>query len=157
MLRRCAVCRIFPLLLIPLFLACADKGDGGGDDVVDPSLPRVAGTWSYSISNLSGGGITCFQSGTTLNLYQYGATVTGSFSGGVFVCGLVTVFVTDGRIINGSVTSGGAVSFDMRTCDWHNSGILSADSMSGTTTVPVDPGPPVGRVTLTGTFAAVRQ
>jgi len=151
------VWRVLPLLLIPLFLACADDGDGEGDDVVGPSLPRVTGTWSYSMSNLSGGGISCFESGTTLNLYQHGTTFTGSFSGGVFICGLDAVFVADGRVINGSITSDSAVSFDMRTDGWHNSGTLSGDSMSGTATVPLDAGPPVGRVTLTGTFAAVRQ
>lgn len=149
------MCRILPLLLIPLFLACAD--DGEGDDVVGPSHPYVTGTWSYSMSNLSGGGISCFESGTTLTLYQSGTTFSGTFSGGVFICDLNEVFVADGRVINGSVTSDSAVSFDMRTSDWHNSGTVSGNSMSGTATVPLDAGPPVGRVTLTGSFAAVRQ
>ena len=151
--------RILPLLIISLFLACGD-GDGGGDGdgMMGPTTPNVAGTWSYSISSLSGGGTTCFASGTTMNLFtQSEMTFTGTYSGGFFICGFVELFVADGTVRNGSVTSDSVVSFDLGLSAWHNSGTISGDSMSGAVTVPVDLGPPVGRVTMSGTFAGIRQ
>ncbi len=151
--------RILPLLIISLFLACGD-GDGGGDGdgMMGPTTPNVAGTWSYGISSLSGGGTTCFASGTTMNLInQSEMTFTGTYSGGFFICGFVELFVADGTVRNGSITSDSAVSFDLGLSAWHNSGTISGDSMSGTVTVPVDLGPPVGRITMSGTFAGIRQ
>ncbi len=147
---------IFLLLSITLFLAC-DDGDGDTDGTTGPSSPRVAGTWSYSISNLSNADISCYETGTTLDLNQSGTTFTGSFAGGLFVCDTITVFVVEGDVLNGSVTSDSAVSFDLRTSDWHNAGTLSGNAMSGTVEVLINLGPPFGRVTLTGAFACVRR
>ena len=151
--------RVLPLLIISLFLACGDGDSGGdGDGMMGPTTPNVAGTWSYSISSLSGGGTTCFASGTTMILInQSEMTFTGTYSGGFFICGFVELFVADGTVRNGSVTSDSVVSFDLGLSAWHNSGTISGDSMSGTVTVPVDLGPPVGRITMSGTFAGIRQ
>ena len=75
---RYAVRRILLLLLIPVFLACGD--DGG--DIAGPSIPSVAGSWTYDASSLSGSGISCSVFGTSLVLTQSGGTFTGSYSGG---------------------------------------------------------------------------
>ena len=103
--------RIPLLLLIPVFLACG--GDDG--DIMGPSIPSVAGSWTYSATNLSGSGISCSVSGTSLVLNQSGGTFTGSYSGGTLSCsgGGVTLSapVGSGIVVNGSVTSAGAVSF----------------------------------------------
>ena len=155
---RYAMRRILLLLLIPVFLACGD--DGG--DTTGPSIPSVAGSWTYNASNLSGGGISisCSVSGTSLVLTQSGGTFTGSYSGGTISCsgetGTPSVPVGSGTVANGSVTSAGAVSFDFDTQDWQNTGTLSGNSISGTATVRIDLGSPTGVVTVSGNFSAAR-
>ncbi len=149
---------ILLLLLIPVFLACGD--DGG--DTTGPSIPSVAGSWTYNAGNLSGGGISisCSVSGTSLVLTQSSGTFTGSYSGGTISCsgpgGTESASVGSGTVANGSVTSAGAVSFDLDTQDWQNTGTLSDNSISGTATVRIDLGSPTGVVTVSGNFSAAR-
>ncbi len=154
---RYAVRRMLLLLLIPVFLACGD--DGG--DIMGPSIPSVAGPWAYDASSLNGSGLSCNVSGTSLVFTQSGGTLTGSHSGGTISCagptGTVSLPVGSGTIVNGSVTSAGAVSFDLDTQDWRNTGTLSGNSISGTATVRIDLGSPTGVVTLSGNFSAARQ
>ncbi len=151
---RYAMRRIPLLLLIPVFLAC------GGDDIMGPSIPSVDGSWTYNVTNLSGSGISCNVSGTSMVLTQSGGTFTGSYSGGTSSCtgpaGPISTPIGSGPVANGSVTSAGAVSFDIDTQDWRNTGTLSGNSMSGTVTVRLDLGAPTGVVLLSGNFSAAR-
>ncbi len=153
---RYAVRRILPLLLIPVFLACSD--DSG--DIMGPSMPSVAGSWTYSATNLSGSGVSCSVSGTSLVITQSSGTFTGSYNGGTLSCtgGGVTSSspVGSGTIVSGSVTSAGATSFDFDTQDWRNTGTLSGNSISGTVVVRIDLGAPTGVITLSGNFSAAR-
>lgn len=153
---RYAVRRLLLLPLIPVFLACG--GDNG--DIMGPSIPSVAGSWTYSATNLSSSGVSCSVSGTSLVFTQSGGTFTGSYSGGTISCsgGGATVSspVGSGIVVNGSVTTAGAVSFDFDTQDWRNSGTLSGNSISGTVTIRLDLGAPTGVVTLSGNFSAGR-
>ena len=153
---RYAVRRILLLLLIPVFLAC-----GGDDsDIMGPSIPSVAGSWTYNATNMTGSGVSCSVSGTSLVLTQSSGTFTGSYSGGTISCsgpgGTANVPLGSGTVANGSVTSAGAVSFDFDTQDWRNTGTLSGNSISGTVVVRLDLGAPTGVVTLSGNFSAAR-
>ncbi len=153
---RYAMRHILLLLLIPVFLACGD--DGG--DTTGPSIPSVAGSWTYNATNLSGSGVSCSVSGTSLALAQSGGTFAGSYSGGTISCsgpgGTESNPAGSGTVANGSVTYAGAVSFDFDTQDWQNTGTLSGNSMSGTATVRIDLGAPTGVITLSGNFSAVQ-
>ena len=62
-------------------------------------------------------------------------------------------FTASGSVVNGSV-SGNTVNFDLDTQDFHHTGTLSGNSMSGTATWTFDLGAPVGEVTLSGNWSA---
>ena len=154
-----AVWRTLLLLLIPVFLACGGDDDGAGG-MMGPSIPSIAGSWTYNASNLSGSGVSCGVSGTSLAFTQSAGTFTGTYTGGTLSCtgpgGTVTGSVGSATVANGSVTTAGAVSFDFDTQDWRNTGTLSGNSISGTATVRLDFGSPTGVITLSGNFSAAR-
>ena len=139
--------RILLLTLIPVFLAC-------------DSTPDVAGSWGYSATNLSGSGVSCSVTGTSMVITQSESTFTGTYTGGTFSCsgpgGTLSSTIGSGTVVNGSVTDEGVVSFDLDTQDWRNTGSLSGNSISGTVTVRFDLGTPIGVVTLSGNFSAAR-
>jgi hypothetical protein len=99
-------------------------------------------------------------SGTTLTLQQAGSTFTGSYTGGTVTCtgpgGTFSDDVGAGIVANGSI-AGSNVSFDFDSSDHRHTGTLSGNSISGTVTIRLDLGSPLGVVTLTGNFAAVRR
>ena len=152
-----AVRRTLLLLLIPVFPACSGDADGAGG-MMGPSIPSVAGSWTYNASNLSGSGVSCGVSGTSLAFTQSAGTFTGTYNGGTLSCtgpgGTVTGSVGSGTVANGSVTTAGAVSFDFDTQDWRNTGTVSGNSISGTVVVRIDLGAPSGVVTRSGNFSA---
>lgn len=41
---------------------------GCGSDSTGPKVPDISGTWTLSLTNLSGSGISCSSSGTTMLL-----------------------------------------------------------------------------------------
>ena len=153
---RYAVRRTLLLLLIPVFLACGGDDDG----LMGPSISSVAGSWTYNMTNLSGGGLSCSATGTSMIFTQSASTFTGTYNGGTLSCisGGVTVSapVGTGTVVNGSVTTAAAVSFDFDTQDWRNTGTLSGNSISGTVVVRIDLGAPTGIITLSGNFSAAR-
>ena len=128
--------RLFILAAITTLAACGDSTSPG---------PNLGGSWLYSVSNLTSGSVTCSSSGTTLSITQSGATFSGSYSGGTLTCltpsGSSSGLIGTGAVVSGSL-SGNAVSFDLDTGDWHNSGSISGGSMSGSVTV---------RLTISGT------
>jgi hypothetical protein len=142
-----------------LAIAASLSSSGCGDDATQPG-PDVNGTWEYNATNIAGTGVSCGISGITMNLSQSGSTFTGTYSPGSVTCtgpgGTFTDQFDPGVVANGSLI-GNNVSFDFDTSDMRHTGTLAGNSISGTVTVRGDLGDPIGEVTLTGPFAAVRR
>lgn len=133
----------------------------GGDNGTGPTATDVTGAWSTSLSNMSGGGVSCNSTAPTqLTLNQAGTSFSGSYSGGELFCsgpgGTGSIPVGSGSVINGTL-SGGNLSFDLDTPDFHHTGSVSGTSMSGTAQWTMDFGIPVGVVTLNGSWGAAKQ
>jgi hypothetical protein len=131
----------------------------GGGDVSGPTNANIAGSWTYTMTNLAGGGLTCFSSGTTMTFSQSGATFTGTYSGGTLSCsapgfGPVSQTIGNGTIATGTVNIN-SVSFDLDTSDWRNTGTVSGNSISGTVVVRFTSGST--SVILNGSFAAIKR
>lgn len=143
--------RRFSIALLGV-LACGDDNGAG------PGSVNVTGTWSASLTNLSGSGVSCSSTTPTqLTLDQTGTTFSGSYNGGELFCsgpgGTGPVPVGSGSVVNGTV-SGSNLSFDLDTPDFHHTGTVSGSSMSGTAQWTMDVGLPLGMVTLTGNWEA---
>lgn len=140
--------RLSPLLLA---FAIACGGDGTGPGI------NLTGNWLYSTSNVSGSGLSCSSSGTTLSITQQGSTFSGTYSGGTITCNIGGVTesapIGVGSVVSGSL-AGTAVTFDLDTSDWRNSGTVSGNSMSGSLIVRLV----IDNVayTLTGNWGASR-
>jgi hypothetical protein len=120
--------RRFAFLMLAMALsACSDS--------TGPKNANISGSWTYNVSNLSGGGLSCNASGTTVTISQTGTTFTGTYSGGTLSCGTVgNVSIGSGTVANGTVTNN-SVTFNFDTQDWTNTGSVSGNSIAGTTTV----------------------
>lgn len=93
---------------------------GCGDSPSEPRTPNLSGRWTYSATNISGGGGSCDVAGVTLNLTQSGTTFSGSATGGVLTCRAggesVSVNLTSAVVANGSI-NGNQIVFDIDTPD----------------------------------------
>ena len=140
-----------------LFLASC--GGGGADSPAGPVNANVSGGWTYSATNLTGGGATCNASGVVLTINQSGSTFTGSYSGGTITCSAPGVPTESGDFGTGTVANGtiaiNSVAFNFDTSDWANTGTVSGNSMSGTAVVRVSTGQ--STYILTGNFGATRR
>lgn len=140
-------------LALPAFSAC------GGGDSTGPSDANVGGVWTFSISNMSGQGVSCRLGNTPLTLSQSGRTFTGSYGPGTITCQAGSEAfsgTTQGTIVSGTVDAN-AVQFDLDTQDFHHTGSISGNSMSGSARWILDLGGSVGVITLNGNWAAARQ
>lgn len=129
----------------------------GGDSTGPGATANVTGTWSGTVSNLSGSGVVCQITGATITLSQSGATFTGTYTNALISCtanGQTQSGLTAGSIVNGKVT-GTAVEFDFDTPDAHATGTISGNSMSGSTTFRINTGSTT--VNLVGQWSAARQ
>jgi hypothetical protein len=131
---------------------------GCGDDPSTPGGVNLGGSWTATLSDMSGSGVSCSSAGpTTLTINEQNGTFTGSYSGGEMTCsspvGQVSVPVGTGSILNGTL-DGSAVAMDLDTPDFHLTGTISGVNMSGTALRVVDVGPQT--VTLNGNWAATR-
>jgi hypothetical protein len=152
------IVKLLPPSLLAFAFAC------GGDNGAGPAGPNsnpatnLSGDWRYATANVSGSGISCSSSGTVLTITQQGNAFSGSYSGGTLTCTTggptQSVAVGTGAVVAGTV-SGSTVSFDLDTSDWHDTGSVSGNSMSGSVTVrlAVD----YQTFTLTGNWGASRQ
>ncbi len=133
------VTRTHSHILLTLVLVSVAGCGGEQPLAASPEIPSIAGTWTFNASNLSGGGFSCDAFAYRLSVNQSGTTFTGSYSDGTIRCtedgktfevgpGLT------GTIVNGTVTESGSVGFDLDTQDFHQTGTVSGDSMSGTAT-----------------------
>src|SRR5512141_2131572 len=99
--------RLAVFTLAAMLCACSDS--------TGPKDANVSGSWTYSVSNLSGAGLSCNASGTTVTISQTGSTFTGSYSGGTLSCGSSgNVDVGSGTVANGTV-SNNTVTFNFDT------------------------------------------
>ena len=140
---------------------CGVVACGGGDNTEPPPAADVSGTWSASVSNMTGGAISCSSTGATqLTLNQTRDTFSGAYEGGELTCsgprGALSASVLSGSLRNGTV-DGNNVSFDIDTPDSHFSGTVSGTSMFGTGRWRIDFGTPNGVVTLDGNWEAAKQ
>lgn len=123
-----------------------------------PVSPDLNGTWTLSMSNLTGPGVTCTASGTTLDLTTSRGTFSGTYSGGEYTCTdgcqSVTIEVGSGQIVDGGIVRD-TVAFDFGSTANTFNGQLTDGAMSGTVTITVQPS--VGApVTLSGNWSATR-
>jgi hypothetical protein len=145
------------LAFIVLALA-ALTGCGGGDST-GPSNANVGGTWTLTMSNLSGQGVSCSLGSTPLTITQSGTTFSGSYGPGTITCSAgsqSTDISVQGIIVNGTI-DGNAVTFDMDTQDFHQTGSVAGTSMSGTARWTFDLGGSIGIVVLNRNWAAAKQ
>jgi hypothetical protein len=131
----------------------------GGSDATGPSNASVGGAWILNVSNLSGQGVSCSLAAAPMTLVQTGTTFSGSYGPGTITC--VSGGQSVGGEIEGIVASGtidgNAVAFDLDTQDFHLTGSVSGNSMSGTARWTLDLGGSTGVVVLNGNWSAVRQ
>jgi len=132
----------------------------GGDNTSPSGNVNVSGTWLLSLSNFSGGGLSCSGSGVQLGLSQSSTVFTGTHVGGTLTClangQTVSGQLAQGTILNGTV-AGSTINFDVDTPDSHFTGTVTGNSMSGTGTDKEDFGAPVGVIVLTGSWGATKQ
>jgi hypothetical protein len=133
--------------------------DGGQPPSAPPgSTANVAGTWTFTISNLTGGGVTCNLADTPMTLTQSGTAFSGTYGPGSLSCtgpsGLQSGLV-QGYVIHGTV-NGLTVAFDLDTPDAHHTGTSTGSLMSGTATYRVSDGSGA-IVILSGSWSASRQ
>lgn len=146
------------LLAFAVIALAALIGCGGGDPA-GPSNANVAGTWTLTMSNLSGEGVSCNLGSTPLTITQSGTTFSGSYGPGAFTCSAGSQssgVQVHGTVVNGTI-DGNAVTFDMDTQDFHQTGSVAGTSMSGTARWTFDLGGSTGIVVLNGNWAAASQ
>ena len=134
-------------------------GACGGDDSTGPSRANVAGSWTLSASNVSGQGVSCNLGNTPMTLTQSGGTFTGTYGPGTLTCvagGESISGTTQGTIVSGTVDIN-AVQFDLDTQDFHHTGTVAGNSMSGTARWTFDLGAGIGVVVLNGNWSAAKQ
>ena len=134
--------------------AGCDDDDGMGPEAVD-----LTGTWTYSATNLAGGGLTCSFTGIQATVQQSASTFSGTTQGGSYLCeSLLGNLGADlgAQTISGGTIAGSDVGFQIDgVLLFTHSGTVSGNSMSGTVvaTGSVDP---VGQVALSGSWTASR-
>jgi hypothetical protein len=145
--------------LLPLIAAALLASACGGGDSAGPSDANLAGSWTLSASNVSGQGVSCGLGNTPVTISQSGGTFTGTYGPGTITCvagGQSSSGTTQGTIVNGTVDVN-AVQFDLDTQDFHHTGTVSGNSMSGSVRWTIDVGGSIGVVVLNGNWSAARQ
>jgi hypothetical protein len=140
------------LLAAAALFSAACSGDATG-----PSLPNLTGSWRYTATNLSGSGASCSIANMSVSLTQAGSTFTGTTVGGVLTCTAGGQSFTEqlgGAIVANGQINGNSVSFDFGTPDFHNTGAVSGNSVSGSAVIRVDVGTAV--INLVGNFSMIR-
>ena len=118
-------------------------------------------SWSFSITNMRGGGAVCSTSSPIqITLQQGTTTLSGYAGGGVLTCtaphGSFSTAISLGPVFNGQI-SGTEVSFDLGSADFHQVGTVNGSSMAGTATWTFESGSASTLGTLTGSWTATRQ
>ena len=149
--------RLPVLSLLVWILAC-----GGDDNGTGPTFANVNGSWSLSITDMTGGGGECSTSSPIqITLQQSTTTFTGTYGGGgVLTCtapfGSFSAATGSGSVLNGEI-SGNEVSFDLGSASFHQTGTVTGSSMAGTATWTFDEGSAGTLGVLTGSWTATKQ
>ena len=119
----------------------------------------TAETWKFELPGLVGGGMSCAIRGASLELVRQGTALEGSYGDGELTCTDSTgrpkdLGPAEGMLVNGKV-EGSRISFDIDSPDAHQTGTITAHSMSGTATWVLDFGSR-GVIELTGPWHAMR-
>jgi hypothetical protein len=139
------------LLLLGPVVACG--GDGGGG--TGPTQIDLTGTWSVTMSPISGHGLTCTISGLKVTLAQSETVVTGTYSIDDMVCNGEPSGPLTGDIVSGSEVGGRIhMHFDTEDFDLHGS-CQSSSRCTGTYTLNIFVDP--NTYTFTGTWSASRM
>jgi hypothetical protein len=133
---------------------------GCGDDSAGPestAIPTgVTGSWSYS-TTVTTTGVSCTISGAALSLKQSGNTFTGTYTGVISCSGSSGGGggSARGTVVSG-IVSGSAIQFDFDNTQWHQTGTLDGNNMSGNVNAHIldANGAPM---LLTGSWSAVRK
>jgi len=137
-------------------LAACGGGGGGSTGPVDAT---VNGSWTGTVTNVTGSGVTCNMTGVVMNLAQADTTFTGSYTVTHLTCvgpgGTQNGGPFAGTIANGTIVNAN-VAFDMDTPEIHFTGTKSGNRLTGSTVWTLDLGPPTGVVVLTGSWTASR-
>src|SRR2546430_15044703 len=127
----------------------------GGGDSTGPQVQNIAGTYNYSVPNLSAQGLTC-RARATMVLTQHSASFAGTYTGDL-VCtasGYYDSTGSAGAVANGGI-SGDSVYFDFDKTNWHDMGVIAGGRLQGLVNVPISAnGTPMG---LAGKFTATKQ
>ena len=148
--------RLPVLGLLAWILACGDDNGTG------PTFANVNGSWSLSITNMTGGGGQCSTSSPIqLTLQQSTTTFTGTYGGGgVLTCtapfGSFSAATGSGSVLNGEI-NGNQVDFDIGSANFHHTGTVAGSSMSGTATWTFQEGSASTLGALTGSWTATKQ
>ena len=149
--------RVLAGCLLASSLACGDD-DG-------TSSSALSGTWSYSASQLTGGGIVCNLAGTLIDVIQgadgeFTGTVRGNPNvtctaqgGGNIPPGTSTPFPLTGQLLGR--LSGSSVTMSGLTSNWVHGGTLRGSSITGN--VRINEPIPDGVRTLDGSFTMTKQ
>ncbi|MFV1988835.1 MAG: hypothetical protein ACC682_16305 [Gemmatimonadota bacterium] len=150
------------LTLVLVGFALGGCGDSAtGPDGPSNAPPSVAGSWTYAATNMTGSlsGVTvvCNFRNVPIMLTQSGTSFSGTTNGGSFTCAVGGV--SDGgtfgsRIVVNGRLDGSTVQFDFDSPDWHHSGSITGNSMTGSATAIFELS--TGAVVLRGNWSAVR-
>ena len=140
------------VLFVFLLMSCNSNPTGS-------STPAdISGTWGISYTNLQGSGISCSTSRITYTITQTGSTFTGSSTSTytlTCVQGTTQTSTASGAVISNGNVNGSSISFDLATSAYHQAGVISGNSISGTCTWSLAVGG--STVVLTGQFGGTRQ
>ena len=150
-------------ILVGLVLMAGCSGDATGPDLEVPTLPNVAGSWTFDPIFLSGGRMSESITSGSLTLTQSDSTFSGTYTDGVMhwmgSFGCCALGAGSGTVVNGSVTESGSITFDFHLADdvdapdWHFTGTVTGNSASGTVAFTLDHGGPIGVFTYSGDWA----
>lgn len=153
--------RARPTLLFVLLATIGSVACGGDSMTGLAGGASLTGSWTYAAPNMTGTiqGLTvvCSFSNVPLSITQTGQAFTGSTSGGSFSCSIGGQ--SDGGtfgsriIVNGEV-DGTGVEFDFDSPDWHHTGQVNGNSMTGQVTSILELS--TGSVVLRGGWSAAR-
>jgi len=130
--------------------ACGGDGTGPGG--------RLSGDWTYTVTNLRLGSVSCNESGTVLHIDQNGGTFDGTYDGGTWICTGAgvndTIPIGTGTVVDGRM-AGDSVWFYLDDPNWYSFGGITDSTMSGTVNArfPVSGAPTV----VAGSWSSKRQ
>ncbi len=139
------------IFLLGPIVACS--GDGGGS--TGPTQIDLTGTWSVTMSPITGHGLTCTISGLNVTLAQTDTVLTGTYALDDMVCNGQHTGAGGGDVVSASEVGGKIhMHFDAEDFDLHGS-CLSNSRCNGTYTLNIFVDP--STYTFTGTWSATRM